>query len=429
MKRAIFKTLGCKLNQAETTQIAEIMRSAGVAEDVHNDVDAVDLIFVNTCAVTSKAAAKSRHLLSKMIRQYPNAIVIAAGCLAQMNAESLLAIRGVDYILGTASRFSTEWWIGKPDKPIVKIDNNVNHVRPAVEAGRPERSRPYLKIQDGCDQTCSYCIIPKLRGSNRSVERADALAMARSLIDSGAQEIVLTGVRIGSWGSDIGESGGLSSLVDELTRIPGSFRIRLGSIEPWEITDDLITLVTKNEKVCPHLHVPFQHTEARLLEMMGRPDPVNTIERLCSLKSDYSDMALGVDLITGFPGETEVEFNNLVTKIKEIPVSYLHVFGFSPRPGTPAARMPNQVHQHTIKERVARLINIGQGKRRELIASQANHIMTVIPDRSNKEDEWIPAVSDNYIKLHIKKSEVQIGRFLRVKMTLDSASFPVGFCV
>jgi len=429
MKRAIFKTLGCKLNQAETTQIAEIMRSAGIAEDVHNDVDAVDLIFVNTCAVTSKAAAKSRHLLSKMIRQYPNAVVIAAGCLAQMNAESLLAIRGVDYILGTASRFSTEWWIGKPDVPIVKVDNNVNHVRSAVEVGRPERSRPYLKIQDGCEQACSYCIIPQLRGSNRSVERADVLTMACSLIDSGVQEIVLTGVRIGSWGSDIGESDGLSSLVDELTRIPGSFRIRLGSIEPWEITDDLITLVTTNEKVCSHLHVPFQHTEARLLEMMGRPDPVNTIERLCSLKSDYPDMALGIDLIAGFPGETEVEFNNLIAKVEEMPVNYLHAFGFSPRPGTPAVKMRNQVHQHTIKERVARLINTGRGKRREFLASQANRIMTVIPDRSNKEDEWIPAVSDNYIKVHIKKSEVQIGRFLRIKMTLDSASFPVGFCV
>ena len=426
MRRAFFTTLGCKLNQAETIQIAGLMAEEGIAVDGGKDVDSPEVIFVNTCAVTRKAAAKSRHTVSKLTRQHPDAIVIAAGCLAQADPESLAEISGVDYVIGTDERFTLDWWISKPDAPIIKVDGNTGRIKPVVVDTGSGRSRPFLKIQDGCEQNCTYCIIPGLRGRNRSVEFEDVLTSARQLITGGAHEIVLTGVRIGSWGNDLGYGSGLAGLLKDISRLPGSFRVRLGSIEPWELSVELTEQLIGNEKICPHLHVPLQHTVPRIVEAMGRPPLADTLDRLKSIREQNPHVAIGLDIIVGFPGETNADFNDLVEDIEDLPVTYLHVFSFSKRPGTIAAQMSDQVPDRITKERVKTLLEVGSRKKRQFIETQAGRILTVIPDRPGKEQEWVRAVSENYIKVLVRSDEIDAGKQCRVRIALNEAHEPVG---
>jgi len=422
-KHAIFTTLGCKLNQVETSQIARIMEADGIIDPDDRNSDRPRLIFVNTCCVTSKAAAKSRHVVSRLARENPGATVIAAGCLAQLDPDSLCKIDGVDYILGTASRFLTNWWIGKPEVPIIKVDPTVLSGQagqdcPAylTDAAYLVKSRAFLKIQDGCDHHCTFCIIPKLRGPSRSASRFAVLAVARKLIENDAHEIVLTGVRIGSWGDDIGEKGGLAGLMRDIISLPGDFRIRLGSVEPWELSQELIDLVTSNDKVCPHLHVPFQHTSPRILELMGRPRLSETIGLLMNAKQHRPDLAIGTDIIAGFPGETDADFEQLAVTIQGLPLSYLHVFGFSPRPGTPAENLPDRVSPAIMKERVTRLIEIGKKKKNDFAVSQHGRSLTVIPEHPRADREWTMAVSENYIKVCVKTDDTVPGIPVRVKI-------------
>ncbi|NQT35334.1 MiaB/RimO family radical SAM methylthiotransferase [bacterium] len=426
MRRAYFTTLGCKLNQAETSQIAKLMAAEGIAIDGGKDVDSPEVIFVNTCAVTRKAAAKSRHTVSKLTRQHPDAIVIAAGCLAQADPQSLAKISGVDYVIGTDERFSFDWWISKPNAPIIKVDGDTSRLKPISANTGSGRSRPFLKIQDGCDQNCTYCIIPSLRGRNRSVELESVLTSARQLVSGGAHEIVLTGVRIGSWGLDIGYGSGLAGLLKDISELPGSFRIRLGSIEPWELSVELMEQLINNAKVCPHLHIPLQHTVPRIVEAMGRPPLADTLDRLKSIREQNPHVALGLDIITGFPGETNADFNDLVDVIEDLPVTYLHVFSFSKRPGTIAAQMPDQILDRITKDRVKTLLEVGSRKKRQFIETQAGRILTVIPDRPGKEQKWVRAVSENYIKVLVRSDEIDAGKPYRVRIALNEAHEPVG---
>ncbi|MDP8241290.1 MAG: MiaB/RimO family radical SAM methylthiotransferase [Candidatus Hatepunaea meridiana] len=417
--QAYFTTHGCKLNQAETVQIRNILKAQGIISDVCQNVNSSELIFVNTCAVTVKAAAKSRHSLSRLARENPDAIIIAAGCLAQMDPDALKAINGIDYILGTDARFITDWWIGKPIEPVVALNRYTSRIKPSADADYPGRSRPFIKIQDGCTQNCTYCVIPRLRGRMRSVQRKDILTATARVIEAGAYEIVLTGVRIGSWGTDIDDVDGLTGLVNDLASLPGSFRIRLGSIEPWELNEDLVKLVSSNNKVCSHLHIPFQHTSDRVLDRMGRPPIGDVIEMLTFTRQLHPEMALGVDLIAGFPGETEEDINYLVHKLENMPVTYIHAFGFSPRSRTLAASMPDQIPPHIIKRRVTRLIEIGERKRRDFYSENIGRTLIVIPDRPVKGSELTQVISDNYLRVMMRTDEIKTGRPVKVKLKRD----------
>ena len=420
MLKARFKTLGCKLNQAETAQISELFGINGIAEEALDTSEQTQLVFVNTCAVTNKAAAKSRHTIARMVREFPDAVIVAAGCLAQLDPESLNKINGVDYIIGTADRFSVDYWQGKPVQTIIQIGNALNR-RPFVDSpGRSRRSRPLLKIQDGCDHGCTYCIIPRLRGDMQSVPSDDVINALMTLLDNEAYEVVLTGVRIGSWGVDLGDGEGLSGLLRNLTAIGRPFRLRLGSVEPWELNEELIELVTKNEKICPHLHIPIQHSEKRILEMMGRPPVDDTLEMIRTARSANVNLAVGIDLIAGFPGETDRDFSNLVAKLEDLPTTYLHAFTFSPRPGTQAANLKSNTDSHVVRQRVKRLRDIGERKRTNFMASQLNKVLEVIPERSLDEAIWVKAVSDNYIKLYLKSEDVKEGKPIAVRLCYDT---------
>ena len=404
--------------------MAELFRRQGIAQPMQNG-EPQQLIFVNTCAVTRKAAAKSRHAVARLARENPDAVVIAAGCLPQLDPNSLLKIEGVDYIIGTADRFSLGWWDGKPDEARVKVGTPMK-VDSVSVAGFQQRSRPFLKIQDGCDHDCTYCIIPRLRGIPRSVPREEIVSMLIGLLDAGAYEVVLTGVRIGSWGIDLGGGCNFVGLLQELTNIDRSFRLRLGSIEPWEISPDLINLIFNSAKICSHLHVPIQHTEERILKRMGRPPVDEALTLVSAARAANPDLALGVDVIAGFPGETEADFGRLREALMVLPITYLHAFGFSARPGTTASEMPDKVEESIIKERVKKLREIGSIKRAEFLKSQIGRVMEVISQKPGYQDDWVTAVSDNYIKLKIKSTDIINGKPLRSELGYDPSIGYVG---
>lgn len=413
---ARFFTLGCKLNQSETSQVCRVLAGAGIAVPVEDGVPS-RLVFVNTCAVTAKAAAKSRHAVAKAARENPGAVVVAGGCLAEYDPESLARLPGVSYVVGTRQRFRPDWWVGVTDEARVAVGGDDRWtLQPAVSS---ERSRPLLKIQDGCDHLCTYCVIPRLRGSSRSVPEGEVLEAARELIRAGAREIVLTGVRITAWGQDLPGRPTLALLVRKLADLPGEHRIRLGSLEPWEVSPELLLLVTNHERVCKHLHLSLQHVSPRVLSRMGRPPLGDTLAKICSTVVGQPEIALGADLIVGFPGEDDADFADLVKFLEKAPIAYLHVFAFSPRKATLAAAMTPSVPYPVVRSRVEVLRDISARLRRYFALKNAERVLEVIPERGSGDAKFIPAVSSNYLKVLIPAGLASGGETVRVRASFD----------
>lgn len=429
LKKARFHTLGCKLNQSESNQIGNILSEAGIVERQKSGEGSPDVVFINSCAVTAKAAAKSRHLIARLVRESPDAIIIVGGCLAQLDPEGIVRIPGVDYVLGTDERFSTDWWEGKPDRPIIKVNSNPFHITARNIGLSLEKARPLLKIQDGCDHFCTYCIIPLLRGNCRSLPAVDVLRNAERLVNLGAEEIVLTGVRIGAWGKDFKNGESLKQLLCDLTDIDGLKRIRLGSIEPWELDEELVRTVIENPKICDHLHVPIQHTTQKILRLMGRPRLEDTLKLLSATKRANPDLGFGIDVIAGFPGETNEDFNQLLTDISNLPITYLHAFGYSERPGTTAVTMKNKISQQEIKKRVTYITNLGKEKRVIFNRSQLGRICLAIPDHVSAKQDYVNAMTDNYLRVKIQSSSITAGKCARVKINKDLNGNLVGIPV
>ncbi len=418
MKRATYCTLGCKLNQVETDQMSNILSNQGFSSVDPNEKH-VDIIVINTCAVTEKASAKSRQLVSRMAKRHPDADIIVAGCSAQMDPSQFEHFPSVKRIVGTSARFNSDWWSDFSDERRIILDKNTDQFDNTLIVDQ-NRSRPRIKIQDGCDQHCTYCIIPKLRGPNRSVPLENIIKTASRLIDNKVSEIVLTGVRIGSWGSDLPDALHLLDLLQALTSLSGIPRIRLGSVEPWELDENLIQFINSNPHICNHLHVPLQHLHPDIIQSMGRPPLNSTLQLLKNASRDNPKLAIGTDIITGFPGEGEIEFNYLINEINDLPLSYIHSFRFSPRPGTPAASFQNRIAPNTAKERVARLLRINKQKKQKFLTSQINSRLIVIPDKIDTSSQWVRAVTDNFLPLKILSNSVKSGEASQVVVKYDS---------
>ncbi len=416
--KALFKTHGCKLNQAETSQIKEMMIRNGIIDSEELSNAPPEIIFINGCAVTQRAVSKSRHTITRMIRENPEAILIVAGCIAQAECESLRKIPGISYIIGTDQKYTNDWWVGKTNLTIVNVDRIKNSVPLAPALKSDERSRPFLKIQDGCDHCCTYCLIPKLRGSNKSIPLEMLLSSAESFVAYGSEEIVLTGVRIGSWGKDLPGKFDLVTLLNSLVTVKGLKRIRLGSLEPWELTDSLLEFVIQNPKICPHLHIPLQHLHSDILSKMGRPALKESLELIFRLRENYPDLALGTDIIAGFPGEKESEFKFLLNGLKDLPLTYMHAFTFSKRPGTRASIMPDQVSATEKKVRVTELIQLAEEKKAAFTQYQVGSVRKIIPDRPRSDRNWVAGVSENYLKVLIPCNSAVKGKEISVKLEM-----------
>ena len=399
MKRKVaFHTLGCKLNFAETSTIARTF-----AEERYERVSPdslADIHVINTCTVTDAADRKCRQAVRKIIHRNPGAFIAVVGCYAQLRQEEAAAIEGVDLVLGTCEKFDLASYIdnlGKLTAPGIHSCENIDTdaFRSSWSAG--DRTRSFLKVQDGCDYRCSYCTVPLARGKSRNPFISEIVEEAKTIAASGVKEIVLTGVNVGDFGKSTGES--LEQLLNSLTHVKGIERLRLSSIEPDLVTDAIIDLIASKKMLMPHIHMPLQSGSDRILGLMRRRYRRDVFrDRVMRIRDKMPHAGIGADVIVGFPGETEEDHEETVRFLENMPVSYLHVFAFSPRPGTPAADMPDRVRKQEKERRSRQLINLS-GSRRILFMRNASGKIHDVLFEKRSPDGMIAGLTGNYIRV------------------------------
>ncbi len=345
-------TLGCKVNQFESSCLEEQFLSRGWETVSFNDT--ADIYIINSCAVTAEAQRQSAQMIRKAIRNHPQSQVIATGCAAQLFPELFEKIPGLDYIVGHFNKLQIPELVSSPEKSRVLQKILITAMGKPLETRFPlpiEKTRAFLRIQDGCNGQCSYCLVPRARGRSRSLPVKDVLSGVSFLSSQGVKELVLTGIHLGQYGGDLAPKADLVSLLETLLKLHSQIYFRLSSIEPQEVTPTLLNLFNKFPNLCPHLHIPLQSGDDSILRKMNRTYSVAFYRRLIqTIHREIPRAAIGADLIVGFPGEGEIQFRETVNFISEIPLSYLHIFPFSPRPGTPAAGFPEPVPEK-IKKR------------------------------------------------------------------------------
>jgi threonylcarbamoyladenosine tRNA methylthiotransferase MtaB len=405
MKVAI-QTLGCKVNQSESSSIEGILRDNNYEIVKHNDNP--DVCIINTCTVTAKSDYQSRQFIRKALRS--GARVIATGCYAQLRSAELTGIEGLDYVIGNSGKNNIINYLqGLKDnnKPFIAVDPPTNLL--TSQPYHSTRSRAFLKIQDGCNFSCSYCTVPLARGKSRSLSPQDVLSAVEKLSSSGYKEIVITGIHIGSYGLELQPGSSLLDIVKEITKSYPQVRIRLSSIEPKEFKDDFLSLI-KDRNVCPHLHIPLQSGSDRILNKMNRRYTTSFYQQL------INNILSSTDIITGFPGETEKDFNDTVKFIKQLPFSYLHVFPYSKRPNTKASLSGNQVDEKVKQSRVRKLIELGKIMKNTYIKGNLGKTLDVIVEEKNKTNGYYNVISDNYLKLQVKSDNLSHGQRLRAEV-------------
>jgi threonylcarbamoyladenosine tRNA methylthiotransferase MtaB len=365
MPRVSFHTLGCKLNYAETSSVERQFLDRGF-DIVALDAPA-DVCVINTCTVTERADRECRQIIRRARRASPGAAIVVTGCYAQLEPERIAAIEGVSLVLGAKEKFHLLDHLAALDdhacaRVLVSPIDEAGQFAAAFSGGDGGRTRAFLKVQDGCDYSCSFCTIPLARGASRSQAVAECIEQARLLTGRGYREIVLTGVNVGDFrGSD----GSLPLLLRELERVPGLDRVRISSIEPNLLTDDLLALVEGSSRLCNHFHIPLQSGSEAVLHRMRRRYQTRLYRELVGrIKHRLPDCGIGADVIVGFPGETDAEFEETCSFVAELPISYLHVFTYSERPHTAAAASGPPVPVHVRRVRNARLRMLGEVKRR-----------------------------------------------------------------
>ena len=414
MKIAI-QTLGCKVNQSESASIEALLRTSDY--EIVDLKDNPDICIVNTCTVTAKSDYQSRQLIRRAARG--GAKVIATGCYAQLKSDELTKIEGLNLIVGNDGKSK----IVDHVKSISGSSSSATHVEVddpvlplSYQPYSSSRARAFLKIQDGCNFFCSYCTVPLARGKSRSMDREGVLKSIDNLVNSGYREIVLTGIHTGSYGSDLESK---SSLLDMVTEIADTFkdvRLRLSSLEPQEFKDGFIALI-KEGRVCPHLHIPLQSGSDNILKVMNRGYTTDYYKQVINrIITDYPSISVGTDIIAGFPGETDKDFNDTVKFLEELPLSYLHVFPYSKRPLTKAAHMSDQINEHVKKNRVKKLIEISKRMKKVYILNSIGTIVNVIIESKTANNGLYSAISDNYLRILVETTSLIAGHDLKVKV-------------
>ncbi|MBA4368183.1 MAG: tRNA (N(6)-L-threonylcarbamoyladenosine(37)-C(2))-methylthiotransferase MtaB [Desulfobacterium sp.] len=399
-------TLGCKVNQFESDAISQFLKESEWLP-IQTD-EAVDIIIINTCTVTQKASMQSRQAIRHAIRSNPDARIVVTGCYAQKSAEELKQIKGIHDIIGSALKHRIPQALlstaGKqrPDSPLVIIpDINREQIFKQTMVGiSGNRTRPFLKIQDGCNSYCTYCIVPYTRGRSRSMPADDILQKIELFSSAGYKEVVLTGIHLGCYGKDFPTGRNslykLLKMIDDRSSIE---RVRLSSIEPHELTADIIKLVASSTRLCNHFHIPLQSGDDTILKKMRRPYTGEQFSSLISLiYQKIPEASIGVDILIGFPGENQSAFKNTYDLVQELPISYLHVFPYSARQGTPAAQYPNPVSQPTIKERCQKMRELGIQKKNLFLQKSIGRIVDVLVEETrDKKTSLLKGMTSNYI--------------------------------
>ncbi len=421
-KKVSFLTLGCKVNQYDSDAMRTLFIHHGYKPAGENEE--ADVYVINTCSVTSIGDRKSRQMVRRIRREHPRAIIAAAGCYAQLAPEVFEKMGDVDVIVGSHNRSHIVEYVEeamnrtdrKPLNEVVDIMKIRDFENMAVDAEGESRTRAFIKVQEGCNNFCTFCIIPYARGRLKSRLQKDAVEEIRRLVEAGYKEVVLTGIHLGNYGKDLHDGTSLATLVAELVRIPGLLRIRLGSVESVELSEDLIRIMQEEPKVCRHLHLPIQSGSDAVLKGMNRHYRLAEFKRLIAeLREKVPGIALTTDLIVGFPGETEENFSETLETLREIRFSGIHVFPYSRRTGTPAASYPNQISNEVKKERVHRVQELEKGIALEYRKSFLGKQVRVLTEEI--KNGCFEGLTDEYIRVFLKDSEIEKGKMYPVKIT------------
>ncbi len=421
--KAAFHTLGCKLNFSETSTIGKMLAERGVARAAEGERP--DLIVVNTCSVTEMADKKGRQLLRRLAREWPEATIVATGCYAQLKPTEVAAIEGVDMVLGSnekllITQFLDRWLAERQQIVEVTPFTEIREFRPSCERG--DRTRYFLKVQDGCDYFCTYCTIPYARGRSRSGKIADIVAIAEEAAAEGAKEIVITGVNIGDFGRDTGEK--LLDLLKALEGVEGVERYRISSIEPNLLTEEIIRWISgESHKFMPHFHIPLQSGSDAVLRLMNRRyDTTLFASRIEMIRRLIPDAFIGVDVIAGARGETEEEWERSYEFIRSLPVTRLHVFPYSERPGTKALSIGYNVDPHERHLRAAKLAALSDEKHAAFINSHIGEEASVLWEHPGHQDAPMHGFTENYIRIEAPFDPEAINRVTEVKITAENLS-------
>ena len=430
MSTFFIQNFGCRATQADTDAIRQSLRAQGCAA-AESDASA-DIVVLNTCTVTAAADAEARESIRRIHRQNPTARIIATGCYAQRAPEELAALPGVSWVVGNSHQHAIASLANNHANfiPLSTISANPPassrilreemsaHALPFAAShsfdDSPDdsrenglvasRTRPTLKIQDGCNHRCAYCVIPLVRGRSRSLAPALILGEIHRLVQTGAQEIVLSGIDLGSYGRDLTPRISLLALVRKVLDETALPSLRLSSIEPIDITQDFVSLVASNPRIAPHFHLPLQSGSDRILRTMHRwYRAAHYAQRVALIRETLPHAAIGADVIVGFPGETDEDHAVTMDFISVLPLSYLHVFSFSPRPGTEAANLPAAVPAHTIRQRARELRALAHQKSQQFRVSQQGRKTRVLT-LGRQGENWTAAVSGNYLNVRVAGS-------------------------
>ena len=425
-KKVSFITLGCKVNQYDSDAMRTLFVKNGYRQA--GEDENADVYVVNTCSVTSIGDRKSRQMVRRIRRSHPEAIIAVAGCYAQLAPEVFEKMGDVDVIVGVHNRSHIVEYVEeakkrtdrKPLNETVDIMKVKTFENMSVDVSGEVKTRAFVKVQEGCDNYCTFCIIPYARGKLKSRLQKDAVEEIKKLVSQGYREVVLTGIHLGNYGKDFHDGTSLATLVAELVKIPDLLRIRLGSVESVELSEELISIIKNEPKVCRHLHLPIQSGSDAVLKGMNRHYRLSQFKALIAvLREKVPGIALTTDLIVGFPGETEENFLETLDTLKELKFSGIHVFPYSRRTGTPAATYPNQVSSEVKKERVHRV----QELEKEIACAYRSQFMGKVVHVLAEEikNGYFEGLTGEYIRVSIKDSHIERGHMYPVRIDTVTA--------
>lgn len=416
MKNFTITTLGCKVNQCESETIASALKKYGFSKFAA-DQEEPQFCIINTCTVTRKASMQSRQEIRKAIRSYPNAKIIVTGCYAQTEPDKIKKIKGVHYVVGQSE---------KNRIPEIIISSSVKCQTKLLEResgltsnlfNDNDRIRGFLKIQDGCNAFCTYCIVPYARGRSKSLSFNEALNQMAELKSAGYREVVLTGIHLGIYGEDLVPKTSLYNLLKHMEKKQILERVRLSSIEPCELSDNIIKLVSESDIFCKHFHIPLQSGNDNILKRMHRPYRNQFIKNLVNkIHQLIPDAAIGSDFLIGFPGEDDEAFESTCSLIEELPITHLHVFPFSQRNGTPAANYSDQINPKIIKQRCKKVRSLGNIKKNEFYKKFVKKEVKILVEGKKTSKGLLKGITSNYIPVFFKGTDDLINTFVQVRI-------------
>jgi threonylcarbamoyladenosine tRNA methylthiotransferase MtaB len=414
-KKAAYYTLGCKLNFSETSTIGKMLKEVGIR--TVRKGERADICVINTCSVTEVADKKCRQAIHKLTRQHPGAFVVVTGCYAQLKPEQVADIEGVDVVLGAEQKGDLLKYLGSLEKhahgeAVTTAMKDIRKFSPSCSRG--DRTRYFLKVQDGCDYFCSYCTIPFARGRSRNGSIADLVEQARQAAAEGGKEIVITGVNIGDFGKSTGET--FFDLVKALDAVEGIERYRISSIEPNLLTDEIIDFVSRSRAFMPHFHIPLQSGSDEVLKLMRRRyDTALFAHKIERIKQVMPQAFIGVDVIVGARGETEAYFEDAYRFIEGLDVTQLHVFSYSERPGTQALKIDHVVTPDEKHARSQRLLALSEAKTHAFYAQYIGQEATVLVERATT-GEVMHGFTDNYVRAEMKRDDALDNQLVKVRL-------------